>query len=71
MEAFFLQKRFLLSSLKPELLVKEDNQDLRIEIQRKDELIRKHYEKIDQWKGLLADQQTVSWFEKSISRFIV
>lgn len=62
MEAFFLQKRFLLSSLKPELLVKEDNQDLKIEIQRKEELIRKHYDKIDQWKSLLADQPTVSWF---------
>lgn len=60
MEAFFLQKRFLLSSLKPELLVKEDNLDLRHEISRKDELIKRHYEKIDQWKALLADQQPVS-----------
>ncbi|XP_055694118.1 mediator of RNA polymerase II transcription subunit 28 isoform X2 [Lutzomyia longipalpis] len=57
MEAFFLQKRFLLSVLKPELVLKEENLDLRYEIQRKDELIRKHYEKIDQWKSLLMDQQ--------------
>ncbi|GAB0098598.1 Mediator of RNA polymerase II transcription subunit 28 [Sergentomyia squamirostris] len=57
MEAFFLQKRFLLSTLKPELVLKEENLDLRYEIQRKDELIRKHYEKIDQWKSLLTDQQ--------------
>ncbi|XP_055705467.1 mediator of RNA polymerase II transcription subunit 28 isoform X2 [Phlebotomus papatasi] len=60
MEAFFLQKRFLLSALKPELVLKEENLDLRYEIQRKDELIRKHYEKIDQWKSLLMDQQPIT-----------
>uniref|UniRef100_A0A6B2EDM1 Mediator of RNA polymerase II transcription subunit 28 n=1 Tax=Phlebotomus kandelakii TaxID=1109342 RepID=A0A6B2EDM1_9DIPT len=59
MEAFFLQKRFLLSALKPELVLKEENLDLRYEIQRKDELIRKHYDKIDQWKSLLMDQQPI------------
>lgn len=57
MEAFFLQKRFLLSALKPELLLKEENLDLKHEITRKEELIRKHYEKIDEWKSLLQDQQ--------------
>uniref|UniRef100_U5EP56 Mediator of RNA polymerase II transcription subunit 28 n=1 Tax=Corethrella appendiculata TaxID=1370023 RepID=U5EP56_9DIPT len=57
MEAFFLQKRFLLSALKPDLLLKEENFDLRQEISRKDELIRKHYDKIETWKALLADQQ--------------
>lgn len=57
MEAFFLQKRFLLSALKPDLLLKEENFDLRQEIARKDELIRKHYEKIESWKNLLSDQQ--------------
>lgn len=57
METFFIQKRFLLSSLKPELLLKEENVDLRHEISRKDELIRKHFEKIERWKQLLADQQ--------------
>lgn len=57
MEAFFLQKRFLLSALKPELILKEENGDLKNEITRKEELIRKHYEKIDEWKGLLQDQQ--------------
>lgn len=53
--AFFLQKRFLLSNMKPDLLLKEENFDLKQEIQRKDELIRRHYEKIDQWKVLLQD----------------
>lgn len=59
MEAFFLQKRFLLSALKPELLLKEENLDLKHEITRKEELIRKHYEKIDEWKSLLQDQQVL------------
>uniref|UniRef100_A0A182MB43 Mediator of RNA polymerase II transcription subunit 28 n=1 Tax=Anopheles culicifacies TaxID=139723 RepID=A0A182MB43_9DIPT len=57
MEAFFLQKRFLLSALKQDLLLKEENFDLKQEISRKDELIRKHYEKIETWKQLLSDQQ--------------
>jgi len=57
MEAFFIQKRFLLSALKPELVLKEENIDLRFEINRKDELIKKHYERIDHWKNMLSDQQ--------------
>lgn len=65
MEAFFLQKRFLLSALKPELLLKEENLDLKHEITRKEELIRKHYEKIDEWKGLLQDQQVLLKFTLS------
>lgn len=56
METFFLQKRFLLSSSKPELLLKEENVDLRHEIARKDELIKKHLQKIVKWKDYLADQ---------------
>ncbi|XP_077291145.1 uncharacterized protein LOC143914717 [Arctopsyche grandis] len=55
MEAFFLQKRFLLSALKPELLVKEDNDGLRSELARKEELLKKHYDKIAVWQNLLAD----------------
>lgn len=57
MEAFFIQKRFLLSALKPELVLKEENNDMRYEMTRKDDLIRRHYDKIDQWKTLLADLQ--------------
>lgn len=55
METFFLQKRFLLSSSKPELLLKEENVDLRHEITRKDELIKKHLQKIGKWKEYLAE----------------
>lgn len=57
MEAFFLQKRFLLSALKPELVVKEDINDLKAELTRKEELIKKHYDKIAVWQSLLADLQ--------------
>lgn len=57
MEAFFLQKRFLLSALKPETVVKEDINELRLELARKDELLRRHYDKIAVWQNLLADMQ--------------
>ena len=57
MDAFFLQKRFLLSTLKPEIVVKEDMSDLKIELARKDDLIKRHYEKITVWQNLLADLQ--------------
>lgn len=57
MEAFFLQKRFLLSALKPELVVKEDINDLRLELARKEDLIKRHYDKIAIWQNLLADLQ--------------
>lgn len=55
MECFFLQKRFQLSVLKPELLLKEENIDLRHEISRKDELLKKHAAKIVKWKEFLSD----------------
>lgn len=55
MECFFLQKRFQLSCLKPELLLKEENIDLRHEIARKDELLKKHSAKIAKWKEFLSD----------------
>ncbi|KAG6459985.1 hypothetical protein O3G_MSEX011705 [Manduca sexta] len=64
MEAFFLQKRFLLSAMKPELLVKEDNNELKCELQRKDELLKRHYDKISQWQGLLADLQGHTVYNK-------
>lgn len=57
MEAFFLQKRFLLSALKPEMVVKEDINELRLELARKDELLKRHYDKISVWQNLLADLQ--------------
>ncbi|XP_033214250.1 mediator of RNA polymerase II transcription subunit 28-like isoform X2 [Belonocnema kinseyi] len=56
-EAFFLQRWFLLSALKPELVLKEDIADLRTELMRKEELIKRHYDKIAVWQNLLADLQ--------------
>lgn len=55
MEAFFLQKRFLLSSLKPETIIKEDISELRLELARKEEILKKHSEKIVVWQNLLSD----------------
>ena len=55
-DVFFLQKRHLLSTLKPELLLSEENYDLKNELARKEELIKKHYDKIEQWKKLLNEQ---------------
>lgn len=57
MEAFFLQKRFLVSTLKPDQLIKDENQDLRIEIQRKEALLNKHYSRLEEWKSCLSDIQ--------------
>lgn len=57
MEAFFLQKRFLLSALKPEMVVKEDISELKIELARKEELLKKHHDKINVWQSLLTDLQ--------------
>lgn len=57
MEAFFLQKRFLLSALKPETVIKEDINELRLELARKEELLKRHYDKIAVWQNLLADMQ--------------
>lgn len=57
MEAFFLQKRFLLSALKPELVINNDISDLRLELGRKEELLKRHYEKISHWQNMLADVQ--------------
>uniref|UniRef100_A0A6M2DJ60 Mediator of RNA polymerase II transcription subunit 28 n=1 Tax=Xenopsylla cheopis TaxID=163159 RepID=A0A6M2DJ60_XENCH len=57
MEAFFLQKRFLLSALKPELVFKEDNNELKLELTRKDEVIKRHHDKIIVWQKLLDDLQ--------------
>ncbi|XP_053959601.1 mediator of RNA polymerase II transcription subunit 28 [Anastrepha obliqua] len=57
MEAFFLQKRFLVSTLKPDMLIKDENQDLRNEIARKEQLLNKHYSRLEEWKACLSDIQ--------------
>ena len=57
MEGFFLQKRFLLSALKPEMVIKEDINELKLELARKEEYLKRHYEKISIWQNLLNDLQ--------------
>ena len=56
MESFFLQKRLYLSVHKPELLIKEDIDDIKTEIQRKDAVIQRFQEKLQSWKGMLSEQ---------------
>uniref|UniRef100_A0A336MBC0 Mediator of RNA polymerase II transcription subunit 28 n=1 Tax=Culicoides sonorensis TaxID=179676 RepID=A0A336MBC0_CULSO len=67
MESFFLQKRFILANMRPDLQLKEEITDLRQEIQRKDELIKRHFDKIDQWKSLLHDQPAATGFPKMVN----
>ncbi len=57
METFFLQKQFLLYAHKPELHLRAESNDLRQEIARKDELIKNHNERLDQWLKMLQDLQ--------------
>ncbi|TRY68414.1 hypothetical protein TCAL_02190 [Tigriopus californicus] len=57
LESFFLQKRMLIHSHKPELILKEESADMKQEMAKKDELIRRHYDKLTQWQALLQDMQ--------------
>ncbi|XP_057379589.1 mediator of RNA polymerase II transcription subunit 28-like [Daphnia carinata] len=57
LETFFLQRRMQISVLKPEQLVKEDCTELKQELARKDELIKKHHEKISIWLNMLGEPQ--------------
>lgn len=63
MESFFLQKRFLLSALKPELIIKEDIAELKAELKLKDQLIQKCYEKTNVWQKMLSDIQFLAQAE--------
>lgn len=67
MEVFFLQKRFVLANMRPDLVLKEEIADLKQEIVRKDEIIKRHFEKIDQWKALLHDQPAPTSFPKMMA----
>ena len=57
MEGYFLKKRPHIAAKKPELLVRDDSNELRFEINRKDDLIKKNFEKIAYWQSILADLQ--------------
>ncbi|XP_068211153.1 uncharacterized transmembrane protein DDB_G0289901-like [Palaemon carinicauda] len=58
LEAFFLQKRYLLSIQKPELILMEDILEMRSELSRKDELLKRHADKLGEWQNLLSSMQT-------------
>ncbi|XP_064602740.1 mediator of RNA polymerase II transcription subunit 28-like [Liolophura sinensis] len=57
-EAVFLQKRLLVSVKKPEQVVKEDIQELRQELMRKEAMLVKHQEKLQQWQNLMRSIQS-------------
>ena len=39
------------------MLIKDENTDLRIEITRKEALLNKHYNRLEEWKTALAEKQ--------------
>ena len=56
LETFFMQKRQLIHAHKPELILKEETSELKQELLKKDELIRRHFDKLAQWQELLKDE---------------
>ncbi len=62
MENFFLERRTLLHSHKPELILKDETMELRKELQAKDELLRRHFDKLNHWQALLQDMQVLKSF---------
>ena len=57
METFFLQKQFLLYSQKPELHLKDDSNELKVEIARKEELLQKHNQRLGVCLKMLQEVQ--------------
>jgi mediator of RNA polymerase II transcription subunit 28 len=60
MEGYFLKKRLHIATHRPELILKDECGDLRLELVRKDELLRKNFEKLGYWQSILADLQSVT-----------
>ena len=42
------------------MILKEDSDEMKRELLRKDELIKRHYEKLGDWQSLLQDMQAAS-----------
>jgi hypothetical protein len=57
MESYFLKKRLEIASQKPELLIRDELNELKMESMRKDELLKKNHEKIAHWQAILSDVQ--------------
>jgi len=68
LETFFLQKRLLIHSHRPECILREESNELRQELVRKDELIRCHYEKLAQWQVMLQEMDTLQQHSTDTSR---
>jgi len=60
MEAYFLKKKLHIAQEKPELILKDECNDLRAELFRKDELLKKNHEKLGHWQAILSDLQSVT-----------
>ncbi len=58
LETFFNRKRQLIHAHRPELVLKEETTELKQELIKKEELVRKHFEKLNTWQELLQDMQS-------------
>ena len=54
-ESYFINKRAVLATLKPELILTEEINDLKAEITRKDFLLNKYNEKLNKWTSIIND----------------
>lgn len=55
LESFFIQKRAILIDQKPELILVEEINELKNEINRKDVLLTKYYDRLDKWTATLNE----------------
>ena len=63
METFFLQKQFLVYAHKPELHLENDSKELKQEIARKDEVIKKHNERLTNCLKMLQGKVKIFSFD--------
>ena len=54
-ESSFISKRAILASQKPELILEEEINDLKSEINKKEVLLTKYYEKLNKWISIVND----------------
>ena len=55
LEVFFLKKRLLLCRDKPENILREEIENIEAEIDRKNQTVAKHRERLKTWQQTLAD----------------
>lgn len=54
-ESFFISKRAIFADQKPELILAEEISDLKAEINKKEALLNKYYEKLNKWTAIVND----------------